>query len=130
MGYNQLTPQEREVIEDKATERAFTGEYDNFYAPGTFICRRCNFPLFSSQAKFDAHCGWPSFEASFPNALNRLPGTYGRTEVECAHCHAHLGHEFEGEGFTDTNTRQCVNSVAIKFIPDGATLPPILNSQN
>lgn len=130
MAYNELTQEEKRVIEGKGTEMPFTGEYDNFYVPGTFICRRCNTPLFSSKAKFDAHCGWPSFDENFPDAVKRLPDPDGqRTEIECAHCGAHLGHVFEGEHMTDKDTRHCVNSVSIKFIPEGEELPKILTKE-
>src|SRR5579883_1413995 len=114
MAYNQLTPEEQHVIEEKGTERPFTGEYDNFYVQGTFICRRCNSPLFSSKAKFDAGCGWPAFDQNFPGAVKRVPmemWMFGEWEaIECAHCNAHLGHVFTGEHFTKTDTRHCVNS--------------------
>ena len=127
MAYNTLTEEEKHVIEDKGTERPFTGEYDNFYVPGTFICRRCNTPLFSSKAKFDAGCGWPSFDQNFPGAVKRVPMNmwmFGEwEEIECAHCGAHLGHVFTGEHFTATDTRHCVNSLSIKFIPEGQELP-------
>lgn len=125
--YNELTPEEARVIEGKWQEVPFTGEYDDFYVPGTFICRRCNLPLFSSQAKFDAHCGWPAFDDSFPGALLRLPDPDGmRTEIECANCHAHLGHEFVGEYLTEKNVRECVNSVSIKFVKEGDELPEVI----
>jgi peptide-methionine (R)-S-oxide reductase len=118
MKYNNLTTHEKRVIEDKGTEVPFSGEYDNFYEEGTFICRRCNNPLFSSQAKFDARCGWPAFDENFSGALKRIPDPDGqRTEIECANCGAHLGHVFEGENLTPKNTRHCVNSLSIRFIP-------------
>jgi len=127
MAYNKLTKQEEDVIINKATEYPFTGEYDDFYLPGTFICRRCNLPLFSSKAKFDAHCGWPAFDESFENALKRLPDPDGeRVEIECNNCGAHLGHEFTGEMLTDKNVRECVNSISIRFIPESETLPQVL----
>lgn len=127
MAYNKLSEKEEEVIINKGTEYPFTGEYDDFYLPGTFICRRCNNPLFSSKAKFDAHCGWPAFDDSFPNALKRLPDSDGfRTEIECNNCGAHLGHEFVGENLTSKNVRECVNSISIKFIKEGDDLPPVL----
>ncbi len=129
MPYNTLTQEEKHVIEDKGTERPFTGEYDNFYQDGTFICRRCNTPLFSSKTKFDAGCGWPAFDENYPNAVKRLPDPDGmRTEIECAHCSAHLGHVFEGEKLTDKDTRHCVNSLSIKFIPEGKELPKVLDT--
>ncbi|MEO6729523.1 MAG: methionine-R-sulfoxide reductase [Candidatus Dojkabacteria bacterium] len=125
--YNKLTEEERKVIEDKATEAPFTGEYDDFYKKGTFICRRCNLPLFSSEAKFNAFCGWPAFDDSFPKAVLRLPDPDGsRTEIECANCHAHLGHEFVGEHLTEKNTRECVNSVSIKYVSDSSELPKVI----
>lgn len=129
MAYNELTEQEKEIIEDKGTEFPFTGEYDNFYVPGIFICRRCNLPLFSSQAKFDAGCGWPAFDESFPNALERLRDSDGiRIEIQCANCNAHLGHEFLGEQLTQKNVRECVNSLSIRFIKEGEELPPVLQA--
>lgn len=127
MAYNQLTPQEENVIINKGTEAPFSGEYDDFFKPGTFICRRCNSPLFSSKAKFEAGCGWPSFDENFPNAVKRETDSDGiRTEILCTNCGAHLGHVFEGENFTDRNTRHCVNSVSIKFVSEGDDLPPVI----
>lgn len=125
--YNKLTPQEEEIILNKGTEPPFSSEYDNFYKDGVFICRRCNAPLFSSQAKFDAACGWPSFDENFPKALKRVPDRDGiRTEIQCANCEGHLGHVFEGEKFTEKDTRHCVNSLSIRFIPKGGKLPEVL----
>ena len=129
MAYNQLTKEEELVIESRQTEPPFSGEYDNFFQEGIFICRRCNAPLFSSKSKFEAHCGWPAFDESYPNAIKRsVDSTYGmkRIEIQCANCHAHLGHEFLDEGFTKTNTRECVNSLSIKFIKSGDQIPTIL----
>ncbi len=118
MKLNKLTEEEAHVIIGKETERAFTGEYDDFYKDGVFICRQCNTPLFSSKAKFDAHCGWPAFDDDFPNSIKRVPDEDGsRTEIQCANCGGHLGHVFEGEGMTPKDTRHCVNSLSIKFIP-------------
>ncbi len=131
MQYNKLTSDEEKIIVNKGTEAPFTGEYDDFYEPGTFICRRCNLPLFSSKAKFDAHCGWPAFDDSFPDAMKRIvDNSLGmqRTEIECANCGAHLGHEFVGEHLTDKNTRECVNSLSIKFIPEGKELPETIRN--
>lgn len=125
MNYNRLTEEEKKIIEDKGTERPFSGEYDNFYPPdGTFICRKCNNPLFSAKAKFDAKCGWPSFDENFPDAVKRLTDDDGhRTEIQCANCGAHLGHVFEGEKLTEKDTRHCINSLSIKFIPKNKKLP-------
>jgi peptide-methionine (R)-S-oxide reductase len=128
MNYNELTSEQERVILHKATEPPFTGEYDDFYQEGTFICRRCNSPLFSSKSKFNAGCGWPSFDENFPNAVKRIPDLDGiRTEIECANCGAHLGHVFVGEGFTYKDTRHCVNSLSIRFIPKGKELPKIIH---
>ena len=128
MNYNKLTSEEERVIAYKATEAPFTGEYDNFYEDGTFICKRCNAPLFSSKNKFNAGCGWPSFDESFPNAIKRILDPDGiRTEIECANCAAHLGHEFVGEHLTYKNTRECVNSLSIRFVPKEKELPQVIH---
>ena len=116
--YNPLSSEERQVIERKGTEPPFTGEYDDFYQEGTYICRKCNAELYRSVDKFDAHCGWPAFDKEVPNAVTHLPDPDGRrTEVECANCGGHLGHVFMGEGFTETNARHCINSISMKFVP-------------
>lgn len=126
MSCNPLTPEEQRVIEDKGTEAPFSGEYDDFYEPGTFVCRRCNAPLFSAKSKFDAGCGWPAFDEDFPGAVQReLDADGRRTEILCAHCGGHLGHVFEDEHLTDKNTRHCVNSLSIKFVPEGEPLPEV-----
>jgi peptide methionine sulfoxide reductase msrA/msrB len=118
MKYNPLTPEEKAVILNKATERPFTGEYENNYAKGTYECKQCDAPLYRSEDKFDAHCGWPSFDDEIPGAVKRIPDADGqRTEIICANCGAHLGHVFLNEGFTPKNTRYCVNSISMKFIP-------------
>ena len=121
---NTLTPEEEDVITYKGTEAPFSGEYDNFFEDGIFICRRCNAPLFTAESKFDADCGWPSFDDNFPNAVKRVLDSDGqRVEIQCANCTAHLGHVFQGEHMTDKNTRHCVNSLSIRFIPKGKELP-------
>ncbi len=117
MTLNPLTPAEKHVIENKGTEPPFSGEYDDFYEEGTFVCRRCSTPLFTSKSKFDAGCGWPAFDDSFPDAIQRTTDADGRrTEITCSQCGAHLGHVFEGEQLTKKNTRHCVNSLSIKFV--------------
>ncbi len=117
---NELTPEERRVIEFKGTERPFSGEYEDFFETGTYVCRRCNAPLYRSEDKFDARCGWPAFDDEIPGAVRRLPDPDGmRIEIECANCGAHLGHVFLGERFTQKNTRHCVNSISMRFISEG-----------
>lgn len=130
MSYNPLTTEEKRIIEHKGTEMPFSGEYDDYYEDGTYICRRCNQPLYSAKTKFDAGCGWPAFDDDFPGAVDRIPDEDGsRTEIECAHCGAHLGHVFLGEHMTEKNTRHCVNSLSLKFIPKDDKLPEVLDGK-
>lgn len=116
-----LNKREAAVILNKATEPPFSGKYTHQGEPGTYICRQCGMPLYSSEAKFDSGCGWPSFDTELPGAVRRLPDADGRrTEIVCANCGGHLGHVFEGEGFTETNTRHCVNSLSMAFAEKGS----------
>jgi methionine-R-sulfoxide reductase len=117
-GYNKLTSEQEAVIVHKGTERPYSGEYVKDMGEGLYVCARCNEPLYTSKTKFDGHCGWPSFDEEIKGKVKRLPDLDGmRTEIECVKCGAHLGHVFLGEGFTAKNTRHCVNSVSLKFIP-------------
>jgi methionine-R-sulfoxide reductase len=117
--YKKLTPEEERVIVHKSTEMPFTGKYYAFWEKGIYVCKRCRAPLYRSENKFEANCGWPSFDEEISGSVKRLPDHNGvRTEIQCANCGAHLGHVFIGEQFTEKNTRHCVNSISMDFIPD------------
>jgi peptide methionine sulfoxide reductase msrA/msrB len=121
-GYNNLSKEEAAVILKKGTEYPFTGKFEKFNEKGTYICKQCGAALYNSSSKFDAGCGWPSFDDEIPGAVTKHPDPDGkRTEIVCSSCGAHLGHVFTGEKFTAKDTRHCVNSVSLDFIP--ATVP-------
>ena len=119
MKLNKLTDEEKEVIINKGTEPPFKGRFVNHIANGTYVCRQCGAPLFRSENKFNSGCGWPGFDEEIKDAVKRQTDADGkRTEIVCAVCGGHLGHVFEGEGYTPKNTRYCVNSISLDFIHD------------
>ncbi len=128
--YNSLDYEETRVILQKGTEAPFSGEYETNRSRGTYLCKRCNAPLYKSKDKFDARCGWPSFDDDIQDAVKRTTDPDGRRmEITCANCGGHLGHVFLDEGFTPRNTRHCVNSISMVFIAEGEKLPAMIKKE-
>lgn len=129
--FNELSPEEAFVILQKGTQPQSLGGYTMTMDPGTYICRQCNAILYRSEHKFESHCGWPSFDDEVPDAVKRVPDADGRrTEIVCKNCDGHLGHVFIGERLTDKNVRHCVNSISMKFIPEGEEIPEKITAEN
>ncbi|MBF26069.1 MAG: peptide-methionine (R)-S-oxide reductase [Flavobacteriales bacterium] len=115
-----LSESEKSILVDSGTESPFSGKYNKFFDKGTYVCKACEAQLFESNFKFDSHCGWPSFDDAIKGSvIKRRDTSLGRirTEIICVQCEGHLGHVFEGENYTEKNTRYCVNSLSLKFIP-------------
>lgn len=115
---HQLSDEEKQVLINKGTERPFSGKYTNTTQEGIYTCKLCGSPLYKSTDKFQSHCGWPSFDDAIKGAVKRIPDSDGRrVEIVCAKCGSHLGHVFEGEGYTKKDIRYCVNSISLNFYP-------------
>lgn len=122
--FKNLTDEEREILANKGTEAPFSGEYNNHFEKGYFVCRACNNKLYESKTKFDSGCGWPSFDDEIPGAIVRYQDNSlvrQRTEICCSKCDGHLGHVFHGEKITPKDTRHCVNSLSIRFIASSSS---------
>lgn len=114
--YASLTPEQFAILRDKATEAPFTHHYEKLQGDGSFLCRGCGLALYRANAQFLSQCGWPSFDAEIKGNIRYQTDADGRrTEILCTRCDGHLGHIFSGEGYTDKNTRHCVNGLAIDF---------------
>ena len=116
--FSDLTPEEKQILKNKGTEAPFSGQYNDFFEAGVFICRACKTPLYESNTKFNSGCGWPSFDDEIKGAITRHSDYklgYKRVEICCAKCGGHLGHVFEGEKLTPKNIRHCVNSISLVF---------------
>ncbi|MGK0255972.1 MAG: methionine-R-sulfoxide reductase [Arcobacteraceae bacterium] len=114
--YNPLNEEEKRVILNKGTERAFAGTYVENKEDGIYTCKQCNTPLFQSNSKFDSGTGWPSFDDMIDSNVKEILDADGsRIEIICANCGGHLGHVFKGEGFTSKSTRHCTNSISLNF---------------
>ncbi|TWU51330.1 Peptide methionine sulfoxide reductase MsrB [Rubripirellula reticaptiva] len=125
--YNPLNEKEAYVLLHKGTEAPGDGGYTLTKDAGIYLCRQCNARLYKADDKFVSHCGWPSFDDEIKGAVARNIDADGRrVEIVCANCGGHLGHVFEGERLTEKNTRHCVNSISMRFFPEGKELPPVI----
>ena len=130
MKFNVLTEAEKRVILNKGTEYPGTSEFTDSEANGTYVCKQCNQPLYTSDTKFNSHCGWPSFDDEIDGAVTRVQDADGRrTEIVCSNCNGHLGHVFLGERMTEKNTRHCVNGISMNFVEGGEKLPTVIKEE-